>query len=61
MELWLAGEHVRARAVAVEGADRPDEAAAGLTAYRQRCRRRRAPWGWRGTLRRTSWRGQPPG
>lgn len=33
VELWLAGEHVRARAVAVEGADQPGEAAAGLTAY----------------------------
>ena len=33
VELWLAGEHLRARAVAVEGAEQPDEAAAGLTAY----------------------------
>lgn len=33
VELWLAGEHLRARAVAVEGADQPDEATAGLTAY----------------------------
>lgn len=33
VELWLAGEHLRARAVAVVGAERPDEVAAGLTAY----------------------------
>ena len=33
VDLWLAGEHVRARAVAVQGAERPEEAAAGLTAY----------------------------
>ncbi|GAA3167433.1 hypothetical protein GCM10010531_20220 [Blastococcus jejuensis] len=33
VDLWLAGEHVRARAVAVEGAVAPEEAAAGLTAY----------------------------
>jgi hypothetical protein len=33
VELWLAGMHRQARAVVVEGAERPDEAAAGLTAY----------------------------
>ena len=33
VDLWLAGEHVRARAVAVEGAVAPEEAAAGLRAY----------------------------
>jgi hypothetical protein len=33
VELWLAGEHARARAVAVDGGARPDEAAAGLTVY----------------------------
>jgi deazaflavin-dependent oxidoreductase (nitroreductase family) len=33
VELWLAGAHHRARAVVVEGAERPDEAAEGLTAY----------------------------
>jgi hypothetical protein len=33
VELWLAGERVRARAVAVEGTARPDECAAGLTVY----------------------------
>ena len=33
VELWLAGKHVRARAVAVEGGASPDEAAAGLTVY----------------------------
>jgi len=31
--LWLAGERVGARAVAVEGAWQPDEARRGLTAY----------------------------
>jgi hypothetical protein len=33
VDLWLAGEQVRARAVAVVGAEQPDVAAAGLTAY----------------------------
>jgi hypothetical protein len=33
VELWLAGEHLRARAVALVGSQRPDEAAAGLAAY----------------------------
>lgn len=33
VELWVAGEHVRARAVAVLGAEQPEEAVAGLTAY----------------------------
>ncbi|MBN1092677.1 nitroreductase family deazaflavin-dependent oxidoreductase [Blastococcus sp. TML/M2B] len=33
VDLWLAGEHLRARAVAVVGAERPDEVAAGLTTY----------------------------
>ena len=33
VELWLAGEHVRARAVALEGRERPGECAAGLAAY----------------------------
>jgi F420H(2)-dependent quinone reductase len=42
VELWLAGEHVRARAVAVEGRSRPEECAAGLATYlaaRPRARR----------------------
>lgn len=33
VELWLAGEHLRARATALEGAERPEECAAGLTTY----------------------------
>lgn len=33
VDLWLAGEHVRARAVALEGAERPEECAAGLSTY----------------------------
>jgi hypothetical protein len=35
VELWLAGEHVRARAVVVAGTADPDQAAAGLAAYRR--------------------------
>jgi len=35
VELWLAGEHVRARAVVVTGSADPEQAAAGLTAYRR--------------------------
>ena len=33
VELWLAGEHGRARARVVTGAEHPDECAAGLAAY----------------------------
>ena len=33
VDLWLAGEHVRARAVAVPGDAEPDQVAAGLAAY----------------------------
>ena len=33
VELWLAGEHVLARAVAVMGAERREEARGGLAAY----------------------------
>jgi deazaflavin-dependent oxidoreductase (nitroreductase family) len=33
VEVWLAGERRRGRAVAVEGACRPDEATAGLRTY----------------------------
>jgi hypothetical protein len=33
VELWLAGRRWHGRAVAVEGAQRPGDAAAGLTAY----------------------------
>ncbi|SHN59088.1 hypothetical protein SAMN05660350_00842 [Geodermatophilus obscurus] len=33
VDLWLAGERVRARAVAIEGARQPAAAAAGLGAY----------------------------
>ena len=33
VDLWLAGERVRARAVAVEGAQQPAAAAAGLGVY----------------------------
>ncbi len=33
VQLWLAGERRAARAVAVVGSERPDAAAAGLTAY----------------------------
>jgi hypothetical protein len=33
VDLWLAGERLPARAVAVEGARQPDEARRGLTAY----------------------------
>jgi hypothetical protein len=35
VELWLAGEHVRARAVVVAGSVDPAQAAAGLAAYRR--------------------------
>ena len=35
LELWLAGEHVRARAVVVAGSADPDQAGAGLTVYRR--------------------------
>ena len=35
VELWLAGEHVRAQARVVDGSTDPDQAAAGLTAYRR--------------------------
>jgi hypothetical protein len=35
LELWLAGEHVRARAVVVAGSTDPDQAGAGLTVYRR--------------------------
>jgi hypothetical protein len=35
VELWLAGEHARARAVVVVGGTDPDTAAAGLAAYRK--------------------------
>ena len=33
VDLWLAGEHRSARAVVVDGAERLEDAAAGLTAY----------------------------
>ncbi|MGY1616475.1 nitroreductase/quinone reductase family protein [Geodermatophilus sp. SYSU D00691] len=33
VELWLAGEHVAARAVAVEGAQEPERCRAGVVAY----------------------------
>jgi hypothetical protein len=33
VDVWLAGEHWTGRAVVVDGADRPDEAAAGLAVY----------------------------
>ncbi len=33
VEVWLAGEHLRATAVAIEGAHSPDGAAAGLAAF----------------------------
>jgi hypothetical protein len=33
VDLWLAGRHVRARAVAVVGAEQPSEARRGLKAY----------------------------
>ena len=35
VELWLAGEHVRARAVVVTVGSDPDQAAAALAAYRR--------------------------
>jgi len=35
VDLWLAGEHVRARAVVVSGSGDPTQAAAGLAAYRR--------------------------
>jgi hypothetical protein len=35
VELWLAGEHARARAVVVPGRKDPDQAEAGLAAYRR--------------------------
>jgi hypothetical protein len=35
VELWLAGEHVRARAVVVPGSTDPGQAAAGLAVYRR--------------------------
>jgi hypothetical protein len=35
VELWLAGEHVRARAVVVAGSADPDQAGAGLAVYRR--------------------------
>jgi hypothetical protein len=35
VELWLAGEHVRAPAVVVTGSADPEQAAAGLAAYRR--------------------------
>jgi hypothetical protein len=35
VDLWVAGEHVRARAVVVRGGVDPDGAAAGLAAYRR--------------------------
>ena len=35
VELWLAGEHVRARAAVVLGDTDPDTAATGLAAYRK--------------------------
>ena len=33
IDLWLAGEHARARAVALEGGKRPEECAVGLAVY----------------------------
>jgi hypothetical protein len=33
VELWLAGRHARARAVALKGDERPEECAAGLSVY----------------------------
>jgi hypothetical protein len=42
VELWLAGEHVRARAVAVPGVADLHEAEAGLMAYRRSVPRARA-------------------
>ena len=33
VDVWLAGEHHRATAVAIEGSRRPEEAAAGLAAF----------------------------
>jgi hypothetical protein len=35
VELWLAGEHVRARACVIPSSTDPDTAAAGLAAYRR--------------------------
>jgi hypothetical protein len=35
VELWLAGVHVRARAVVVAGSAAPDQASAGLAAHRR--------------------------
>jgi hypothetical protein len=35
IELWLAGEHLRARAVVVSGSADPDQAHAGLAVYRR--------------------------
>jgi hypothetical protein len=35
VELWLAGQHVRARAVVVDGSTDADQAAVGLAAYRR--------------------------
>src|SRR3954464_11822783 len=42
VELWLAGEHVRARAIVVSGIADPEEAGVGLTAYRRSVPRGRA-------------------
>jgi hypothetical protein len=35
IEIWLAGEHLRARAVVVAGSADPDQARAGLAVYRR--------------------------
>jgi F420H(2)-dependent quinone reductase len=45
IELWLAGEHAQARAVALEGSERPEECATGLAVYLAAVPQARRPLG----------------